>query len=488
MKKFLRNIFILLFGWSSILCQPEKEEERKQEFDGIIYNWSRTYAEVLQLVNQKHYKVANAQECMIKSIDGFLTCLDPHSNFLDPKTYKSIMESTSGEFFGIGIMVDNTRSSKDKFLLVVDVVPKNPADKAGIKQYDKIIEISGESLEGMSTDQATSKLKGPRGTKVTVKIMREGQSELLSYTITRDIIKEPSSICFYLPEQQVYYLSLSMFAENSAKQIEELLKKAKSQPYKALILDLRNNSGGLLTSVIDIAGLFLEKGSLVVTTKDKNNKELEKYVTSRNPVATSGVALFILINNFTASAAEILAGCLKIHAEKHDKKASNNKWVFLVGTRSFGKGSVQEVIPISNNCAVKLTTSLYFLPGDSSIQGIGITPDFIIERCLPPTDQQQWFAKHYGSEQALTNYIKVHEESESKKKEADAKKELSWFERAKENLEIDNQLRQTLNLINLLDVLQTKCPGIITNRAQAVALMNERYFHGNKLNLVEIKI
>ncbi len=133
---------------------------------------------------------------------------------------------------------------------------------------------------------------------MTVKVLREGQQDLLSFDITRDVIKEPNSLCFYLPEHDIYYLSLSMFSENSARQLEQLLRKSQQKKYRALVLDLRNNSGGLLTSVIDIAGLFLEKGSLVVTTKNKDGKETERYVTKRNPIAPKDISLFILINNF----------------------------------------------------------------------------------------------------------------------------------------------------------------------------------------------
>ncbi|MFZ5953468.1 MAG: S41 family peptidase [Candidatus Dependentiae bacterium] len=481
----LITLFLALFTINGIfVLYADQPTNKEQSFDELVYNWSRSYAEVLNLVNQKHYKVANAEQCFIKSINEFANTIDPHSNFLDPKTYKAMLESTSGEFFGIGIVIDNSRGTKDKFLLVVETIPDGPADKAGVKQFDKIIEIDGKSLEGMSTEEATSKLKGPRNSKVNVKVLREGQQDLLSYDITRDVIKEPNSLCFYLPEHDVYYLSLSMFSENSAKQLEQLLRKSQQKKYKALVLDLRNNSGGLLTSVIDIAGLFLEKGSLVVTTKNKEGKETERYTTKRNPVAPKDISLFILINNFTASAAEILAGCLKIHAESADKK--NNRNVFVVGTNSFGKGSVQEVIPLSNNCALKLTTSLYFLPQDISIQGIGIVPDFVIERRMPPTEQQIWFTKNYGSEQALPNYIKINDTAAEEKKSETSLKEKSWAERTKALLEQDNQLRETITLVNLFDLLKKCQPNSVATRKQAVDKLKSLFVTGN-LQLVEVK-
>jgi carboxyl-terminal processing protease len=492
----MKKIFLVVLAFT-FTCAEEKKEQ-PQNFDEIVYNWCRTFAEVLQLTNQKHYKVTNAEQCMIKSIDTFLSCIDPHSNLLDPKTYKNMLEQTSGEFFGIGVVIDNTRNSKDKQLIIIDTIPDGPADKAGIKPFDKIVEIEGKALEGMSTDEATSMLKGERNTKVHIKVMRENAPELLSFDITRDVIKEQNSLCFYLEDQNIYYLSLNMFTDTSARQIEQLLTKAHEKEYKGLILDLRNNSGGLLNAAIDIAGLFLDKGSLVVTTKDKHGKVTEEYRTSRNPITTN-TPIFILINNYTASAGEILAGALKIHADLSPqksaskdmkKKKDHNPMVFLVGTKTFGKGSVQEVIPISNNCAIKITTSLYFLPNDTSIQAEGITPDFEVERCLPPSEQLQWLAKFYGREQALPNHIKLTDKKDDEKKAEDSKNKIeNWTDRAKKTLLADNQFRETITLINLLSVAQKKCENLdLSTRQQAVEFINNIFVSNKKLNLVEIKI
>jgi carboxyl-terminal processing protease len=500
MNKFtIKNFIILGFCLLTSLCADEKKDEQTLNFDEVIYNWSRTFAEVFQLTNQKHYKICNADQCMIKSIDTFLNCIDPHSNLLDPKTYKNMMEATSGEFFGIGVVIDNTRNAKDKQLIIIDTIPDGPADKAGIKPFDKIVEIEGKALEGMSTDEATAMLKGERHTKVHVKVVRENQPEILSFDITRDVIKEQNSLCFHIEDQNIYYLALTMFSDSSARQLEQLLTKAHEKEYKGLILDLRNNSGGLLTSAIDIAGLFLSKGSLVVTTKDKTGKVTEEYRTTRNPITTN-IPIFILINNYTASAAEILAGALKIHADSsaHEngngkkKNHHHNPMVFLVGTKTFGKGSVQEVIPVSNNCAIKITTSLYFLPDDTSIQAVGITPDFEIERCLPPSEQQQWLAQHYGREQALTNHIKLSDkkDDESKeKKEKDSKNNLkTWTERAQQTLLLDNQFCQTITLMNLLAIGQKQCTLDLNTRQKGINFINSIFVAPKKLVLAEVKI
>ena len=454
-----------------------------QVFDQVVFDWSRTFAEVMHIVNEKHFKVSNPQDGMIKAIDAFVNHLDPHSSFLDPKTYKMMLEDTAGEFYGVGIVIDNTRNQKDKYLTIVDTIPDGPADKVGVQPLDKIIEIDGKPLEGMTTEAATGMLKGERNSNVHIKVLREKQPDLLPFDIGRDVIKIQHSLSFYIKNHDIYYLSLTMFTENAVRQIEVLLKKANEHKYKGLILDLRNNSGGLLTAAIDIAGLFLEKNSLVVITKDKNNKEIERYVTKRNPIVQSNLPIFILINNYTASAAEILAGCLKIHAEQ---MGNNNSMVFLFGTKTFGKGSVQEIIPVGNDCALKITTSLYFLAGNIIIQGIGIEPDITIDRMFPATEQMQWFTKYYGREHTLKNHIQIVKTDTPDKKDEkkDEKNKVNrWQERAKKMLQTDNQLRETITLINILH----NAPDKIHNRNNAITFLKQNYIASDNLEIEEVK-
>ena len=488
MKKILVALCSII-----MLCAAQKQDvQLLSAFDETIFNWSRTFAQVIDITNKKHYQIKDPQDGMIKAIDAFVNHLDPHSSFLDPQTYKNMLESTIGEFFGVGIIIDNTRKPKDKYLTVVDTILDGPADKVGIQPLDKIIEIDGEPLEGITTEQATTKLKGERHTKVHIKVLREKHYDLISFDITRDVVKEQYSLSFHIKNQDIYYISLSMFTENAVKQIEKLIKKSNEQHYKGLIFDLRNNSGGLLNAVIDIAGLFLDKQSLVVLTKDKNNQELERYATTRKPIVNTRLPIFILINNYTASAAEILAGCLKIHSEKQTGE-KNNFMVFLIGTKTFGKGSVQEVIPVSNNCALKITTSLYFFSDNTTIQGTGIEPDFVIERTLPLTEQMQWFTKHYGREQTLDNYIKISKSTENEKTKQEKKEEVEnksnrWQERAKEMLRSDNQLRETITLINMLYNAQIYTPDLVKNRKQAVTFLKQSHISNDILEIEEIKL
>jgi len=472
-----------------------------KSFDDVVFDWSGTFAEVLRITGEKHYKVSNPKEAMISSINSFLNNLDPHSSFLDPKTYKAILETTSGQFFGIGIVIDNTRSSKDKFLTVINTIPNGPAEKAGVRAYDKIVEIEGKKLEGMTTEEATAKLRGPRNTKIKIKALRENKKSPLAFEITRDVIKAQTSFAFYIKEYDVYYVSLTTFSNNAVKQIKAVLEKSAKKPYKGLIIDLRNNSGGLLNAVIDISGLFLDKGSLVVTTKDKHNNKKSEYKTTQDPVAHSNIPIFILVNNYTASASEILAGCLKIHSQNIAKQSKNNPqkklMAFIVGAKTFGKGSVQEVIPISNNSAIKLTTSLYFLPDDTTIQGQGIEPDFVVEKLFPPPEKVTWFLQHYGREESLKHSIKPKSSGQDKNKltaqseknkEKKETKQKTWNERIKEMLQKDNQFKETLKLVNLFDLSKNHFPEKIANREKAAQFLKDITALNGTISMEEVKI
>jgi carboxyl-terminal processing protease len=468
----------------------EDEPEEIQDFDETIFNWSRIFAQVMDIAHKKHYKITDPKKSMSKAIHGFVSTLDAHSDFLDPKTYKDMLETTAGEFFGVGIVIDNMRKPKDKFLTIVDTIPNGPADKVGILPLDKIIEVNDKILEGQTTEKIIAQLKGERNSSVKVKIMRENSPDLLTFDIIRDVVEAQHSLSFHIKNHDIAYLSLSMFTESATKQIGELLKKAQEQQYKGLILDLRNNSGGLLNAAIDIAGLFLKKGSLVTLTKDKNDKEIERYTTTREPIAKNGLPIFILINNYTASAGEILAGCLTIHSHK-----TNDYLVFLVGTDTFGKGSVQEVIPIGNNCALKITTCLYFLPDNSTIQGIGIKPDFVVDRTQPPTEQIKWFTKNYGRESSLDHYIKINKTDADKPKKEETKtvddeekkKANKRKDRAKEMLQNDNQLRDCITLINMLHTAKKYTPHLVDTRTNALDYLKKNHISTDVLEIEEIK-
>lgn len=490
----MKLFFYALIFWTWITPltsapQPSKTKSKANQelpdYDKVIFQWSKSFAEVVHVINKKYHESINPEKAMINAINAFMNTLDPHSSFMDPKSYKDIIETTQGEFYGIGVIIDYMKENDQEFLKIIDTVPAGPADKAGIRADDLIVQVNNESLKGMSVEEIIAKLKGKKNTEVHIKIKRANNSELLSFTLKRDVVKEQDALCYYFKDHAIYYLSLRMFTENSVKQLEQLLKKCQ-QTTKGLILDLRNNSGGLLSAVVDIAGLFLPRNSLVVITKERERKV--DYKTAREPISNCSMPIFILINNFTASAAEILAGCLQYHSETNNKISS----VFLVGSKTFGKGSVQEVIPINNDCAAKVTTSLYYLPNNISIQSTGIEPDFIIEQRLAPTKEMQWFNKFFGYESSLKNAIKNKDMPTLTQKDdtltESKEKEKSWQEKKQEQIGSDYLILSTLRLIEMYSMAKKAYPHELASRNDTVSFLRKNYITSDTLNMEEVTI
>lgn len=487
----LHRSFLVTLGCSMLLvCAVDNQVKKCSpvNFDDAVFAWSKTLAESLHLIKNKHYQTIDPEQAFIQSINAFVHTLDPHSSFMDPKNYKSILETTQGEFCGIGVIIDSRRESENETLTILDVLPASPAQQAGLCAQDKIVQVDDEVVKGLSTEEITAKLKGKRHTKVMVTIQRPAYPELMSFTITRDIIKEQNTLCYHLKEQNIFYLALALFSESSAKQIEAALKKCIEKRAQGLILDLRNNAGGLLTSAIDIAGIFLPKGSKIVVTKDKEQKVLETYTTQRNPLAIGSIPIFIVVNNFTASAAEIVAGCLRHYAQSASPNSGISCSLFLVGTTTFGKGSVQEVIPVSNDCALKLTTALYYLPDDSSIQGIGITPDFIIEPKISPTKDMQWFTDCFGREKNLKNSIKQEKSPEKKQSKDKSPAQDSWQAKKMEQISTDYCIVSTARLIQMLHMALKVYPDQGKSRQQMITLLKKYFTTQDTLVLEEITI
>ena len=499
MKKVIYYIISCTGLYLFILHQSHATDPaptKEINFEKSIYEWSKPLAEMFHLVHRKHYKNIDPEEPMKKAMTAFAKGLDGHSEFLDKKAYEEIIQSTKGEVVGIGIIVDHTMEEEDEFLRVVETIPGGPADSVGIKADDKIIEVDGQPIKGLSLEKAIAKIKGKRGTTVSIRVQRSDTIRHLPFTLTRNVVKEPNALCYFFKDHNVYYLCLNMFTENSVQQLEQLLKKIQHQHAKGLILDLRNNSGGLLSSVIDISGLFLDKNSVVVITKGRDDKEIERHATTKDPVLTNRkTPIFILVNNFTASAAEILAGCLQTHADESKGKQHTNGLVFIVGSKTFGKGSVQEVIPISNDCALKLTTALYYLPDNSSIQGIGIKPDFKIEPKMPQSQETVWFNNTFGRESALKNAIKIdlqnaNPQAAAAKKAKNTKKdaEKSWYEKKQELISSDYLILSTIRLLEMLDMGLKAYPQKVKTRKDAIAFLNSVYTPQDKAAIEEIRI
>ena len=413
-----------------------------------------------------------------------LPYVDSHSAFFTKESYKSTLESTSGEFSGIGIVIIS-KNPEDESLAVIDVVQGGPAYKAGIKAGDKIIEVDGTRLRGLSSDEVINKIKGEKGTEVELRIIRKKKP--MKFKIKRGTIKDQHSTCYHFKKFNIYYMSLKMFAATSAKQVEKLLLKTLKSKTRGIIFDLRRNPGGTLDAVVEMCELFLKKGSVVVTTKNRDGKTTATHKTKRDPIFKESIPIVVLVDNFTASASEILSGCLKYYSEKGDPK---DLMVFIVGTQTFGKGSVQEVIPLGNGCALKLTTLLYYLPNGESIQATGIEPDFKIESRIIPEEEIKWIYDMYGKETALKNHIKKEETifdekkreeaiAERKKREEEEKKkkeeeendeniEKKWKENQIKQLSRNSQVQAAINIINLIAHARKHAPEAVKDRKSTI--------------------
>ncbi|MBI5287306.1 MAG: S41 family peptidase [Deltaproteobacteria bacterium] len=327
------------------------------------YEHMRIFTDALTIVQDNYTEEVDPKTLIYGAIKGMLQNLDPHSSFLTPEDYKEMQVETKGVFGGIGIEI----GIRDGALTVISPIEDTPAFRVGVKAGDRIVKIGDKPTKDMSLTDAVKLMRGPKGTKVTLWIMREGFKEPMEFVITRDII-EVKSVKYRLLEEGFGYIRLVQFQERTAHDLDDALAKLGSRQgrLKGLILDLRNNPGGLLTQAVEVSDRFLEAG-LVVYTKGRAPNQEMKF--EAKPEGTHpGYPMIVLVNGGSASASEIVAGALQDH-----------KRAVILGTPTFGKGSVQTIIPLTDGSALRVTTSKYYTPSGRSIQAKGIEPDIIVE-------------------------------------------------------------------------------------------------------------
>ena len=346
-----------------------------------IYDKIDVFSEVLEKINKEYVDEVNQSDAMDAAINGVLQSLDPYSSYMSPKMFESMQTETSGKFGGLGIEV----GMEAGVVKVISPIDNSPAYRAGIKAGDYIVKINNTQVQGKSLTEAVDLMRGPIGSDIEITIRRVGEKKSFIFKIKREIIEIKSVKAKYV-EDEIGYLRLTSFNENSSKQIKDKIKEMnQNDSLKAYILDLRNNPGGLLSQAIKITDFFLNKGE-IVSTKGRKSYENRKWF-AKNGDITNGKALIVLINYGSASASEIVAGALKDH-----KRAT------IIGENSYGKGSVQSIIPLKNNGAIRLTVSKYYLPSGDSISEIGVRPDIEIAensddfRIDTDTDNQLKFA------------------------------------------------------------------------------------------------
>ncbi len=338
----------------------------------------RVFSEVFARIKNDYVEPVSDKKLIEQAISGMVSSLDPHSNFLDDAAFKDLRTSTTGKFGGIGIEI----GTEDGFIKVVTPIDETPAAKAGFRSGDLITKVDGESTRGLTTTKAVELMRGLPGTKVKLEVFRKDDRSTQTYTLTREQIKI-QGVKAKLIEPGVSFVRVRMFNETTVSDVAKVLAEQNAQsPLKGVVLDLRNNPGGLLDAAVGLSAMFLPKDALVVYTEGRMDGSRTKYFASKEFYARRGgdslanapeilktVPIVVLINGGAASASEIVAGALQDH-----KRAT------VMGTTTFGKGSVQNIIPLSQTTGVKLTTSRYFTPNGRSIQGTGIEPDVLIDQ------------------------------------------------------------------------------------------------------------
>jgi carboxyl-terminal processing protease len=324
------------------------------------YEELRTFSEVLTQVQKNYVDDTKVKDLVQGAIRGMLSTLDPHSAYMTPEMYKEMQVETKGEFGGVGIQI----GVKENRLAVIAPIDGTPAQRAGIKAGDYIIKVNEESTKDLSLMDAVQKMRGPKGTKVNLTIQRDGTSDPLQFTLVRDTIKIESVKSKVM--DNIGYVKLTQFQEATGRDLGRVLKQFKDQKVQSTILDLRNNPGGLLTAAVEVSEQFLPNGKLVVYTKGRESKKDEWFAKGRDQMDDS--PMIILVNEGSASASEIVAGALQDYGR-----------AVIVGTTSFGKGSVQTILPLGDGSGLRLTTAKYYTPKGRSIQSTGITPDIVIK-------------------------------------------------------------------------------------------------------------
>ncbi len=347
---------ILFFSFISVFIF-QKTFSNKND----IYKKIDIFGEVLEKINKEYVDEVNPSENMDAAINGLLQSLDPYSAYMTPESFEGMKTETSGEFGGLGIEV----GMEAGVVKVISPIDNTPASRAGLKAGDYIVKINDVQVQGKSLMEAVELMRGPVGSSIEITVRRRGVKKALIFEITREII-EIQSVKSEIIDNNIGYIRLTSFNENSSEQIRErIIKMKENKNLKGYILDLRNNPGGLLSQAIKISDFFLENGE-IVSTRSRQIKENRKWFAKKGDI-TNGKTLVVLINYGSASASEIVAGALKDH-----------KRAIIIGENSYGKGSVQSIIPLKNKGAIRLTIAKYYLPSGKSISEVGVTPDIEI--------------------------------------------------------------------------------------------------------------
>lgn len=429
-KYFIDFLFISFFITAALFLHGNRGQVKADTND--VYKNLDIFTEVLRQIEDNYVEPQDVQKLIYGAIQGMVRSLDPHSSFMTKEEYRELELETRGSFSGIGIEI----TIRDNFLTVVSPIEGTPAHKVGIKAEDKIIKIGDRSTKDMSLTDAVKNIRGPKGTKVDLTIMRKGVDKPLEFSITRDVIPL-KSVRYHHLTPETGYVRISNFQSKTAKDTEEALGELdKEQELEGLILDLRNNPGGLLSQAIEVSELFLDSG-VIVSTKGRNDSQ-DITATAHKNKRPRGYPIIVLVNGGSASAAEIVAGALQ-----------DNKRALILGTRTFGKGSVQTILPLSDGSGLRLTTARYYTPNGKSIQVSGISPDIELD-FIPPDEKDDKARPRVVREEDLEGHMFKEGEEGSEETTKSGAEEKD--ERVKTLLEQDNQVRHALQLLQTWNI------------------------------------
>jgi carboxyl-terminal processing protease len=398
----------------------------------------KLFSDVIYIIQKDYVEETKSKDLVYGAIKGMLEILDPHSGFMPPNMFKDIQDETKGRFEGIGIGI----TIKEGVLTVEgSPIEDTPAFKAGIQSGDQILKIEGEPTKNLSLFEAVKRIRGPKGTKVTITIMREGFTQPQDFTLTRDVIPI-RSVRYELLEKSYGYIRISQFQEKTEVEFEKAMKALEEEGkgnLKGLVLDLRNNPGGLLDQAVKVADYFIGSG-IIVSIDGRREEQKQKWVAHPEPNVTR-YPLVVLVNNGSASGSEIVAGAIQDHGRG-----------ILIGTQTFGKGSVQTIIPLKDGSGLRLTTARYYTPNGRSIQAKGIVPDIIVKP-LRSEDEKEVVTPPQVMEKDLERHLIEVEKGAPKEKEKSKKGE------GKEKKPVDNQLDRALELLKSWDIFKNLAKG-----------------------------
>lgn len=417
-------IYTLIIGLISS-CATAKEQKKEEEIN--TYELLNIFGEVMERTKVSYVEEVSDKQLIESAINGMLTSLDPHSSYLNAEDFKYMNEQTSGKFGGLGIEI----TMENSVVKIISPIDDTPAAKAGLKAGDYITDIDGETVVGQTLNEVVSKLRGKIGTKVKVTIRRVNEKPF-TVTLKRDEIKI-QSVKHEIKNEDILYIRISAFNEDIDENIKNAVKEAKSKlknKLTGIVIDVRNNPGGLLDQAVKVSDLFLEQGE-IVSTRSRNEEDTVKFSATPGDIADN-LPIVLMINEGSASAAEILAGALQDHHR-----------AVILGEKSFGKGSVQTVIPLRNNAAMRVTTARYYTPSGRSIQAKGIEPDIKVKLAkIEEIDKSDWTISEADLKGALKNE-QNNDKTDIKKQNKDKKTEI----KSDNN---DYQLVRALDLVKAL--------------------------------------